>query len=485
MSVAEDARAGRSSAFDHALAPMLPTLLTVAALACLAGLFRAAAIIPLRVPLDPNEGWNAYHAMAAMAGRGLYPAPADLMINNYPPLSFYLVGWVGTLVGDQIVAGRIVSLLSFLIACGLVAAILRSARTRWQSALFAALFFAGFLLTASDYVGMDDPQLLGQALQLAAAFLVLRKPGTSAKMFFAAVLFVAGGFVKHNLFVLPLACLLWLALFDRTNARRLALCGAVLVLAGLAAFRVGSGFDLLDRLNSARSWSLSQMWSGFGAWLPFAAIPLCALGSVAVRNPKTPPVAFVAIYAGMAIPVGAALLGGAGVDVNAMFDADIALALAVGLALDNLLAKQQVLLRVTAPAFAIACALPLAIQAAAGADWREPAFWIRPMGAERALAARDIEFLRAHPGPAMCESLAYCYWSGKPASVDVFNLDQQLRSGKRDPAPLLTLIRSRRFAAIELDETDPFPLPQSFATAISRHYRVDHDDDGGTFLVPR
>jgi hypothetical protein len=85
----------------------------------------------------------------------------------------------------------------------------------------------------------------------------------------------------------------------------------------------------------------------------------------------------------------------------------------------------------------------------------------------------------------MCESLAYCYWSGKPASVDVFNLDQQLRSGKRDPAPLLTLIRSRRFAAIELDETDPFPLPQSFATAISRHYRVDHDDDGGTFLVPR
>ncbi|HEY6578872.1 MAG TPA: hypothetical protein VIY09_06080, partial [Rhizomicrobium sp.] len=82
----------RASSLDHAVAPILPVLLAVAAAACVAGFARAIAIAPLHVPLDPDEGWNAYNAVAAMAGRGLYPAASSLMVNNYPPLSFYLVG---------------------------------------------------------------------------------------------------------------------------------------------------------------------------------------------------------------------------------------------------------------------------------------------------------------------------------------------------------------------------------------------------------
>ncbi|MGH6889418.1 MAG: glycosyltransferase family 39 protein [Rhizomicrobium sp.] len=485
MSMAEGARAGRANAFEHGLAPLLPVFLGVVALACLAGVIRAAAIASLHVSLDPNEGWNAYHAAAAVAGRGLYPPPGNLMFNNYPPLSFFLIGSLGTLVGDQIVAGRIVSLLSFVLVCAFAAAILRSLRTGRQPALFSALLFAGILLIASDYVGMDDPQLLGHAVQLAAAYLVLREPRTRARLCAAAVLFVAGGFVKHNLFSLPLASLLWLAVFDLRACKRLALWSVALVLAGLVVFRAGFGFELLDRLNSARSWSVSQMWSGLGYWLPLAAVPLCGLGVLVARNPRDPRVVFVAIYAGIAILAGAVLLGGAGVDVNAMFDADMAVALAAGLALDGLLGQRQPLLRAAAPLFAIACFLPSPVLAASDADWREAAFWLHPMHNEAARAARDIEFLRAHPGPAICESLAYCYWAGKPAGVDVFNLDQQLRSGKRSSAPFLLLIRSRRFAAIELDETNPFPLPQSIATAISRNYRIDHADDEGTFFVPR
>src|ERR1700728_142178 len=109
MSIAEPVRERRMNAFDHAIAPILPVLLTVAGLGCIAGILRAAAIIPLHVSLDPNEGWNAYHAAAAMRGHGLYPGAASFMANNYPPLSFYLVGLLGQVTGDPIVAGRIVS----------------------------------------------------------------------------------------------------------------------------------------------------------------------------------------------------------------------------------------------------------------------------------------------------------------------------------------------------------------------------------------
>ncbi|HEY3779062.1 MAG TPA: glycosyltransferase family 39 protein [Rhizomicrobium sp.] len=483
MSLAEGA--GRANALHHAIAPILPVVLAAAAIASLAGVVHAVAIVPLHVPLDPDEGWNAYHAAAAVAGRGLYPRPADFMINNYPPLSFYLVGLLGTLVGDQIIAGRIVSLFSFLTLCGLVASLVRMSGASRRAAVFSMLSLSTALLVASDYVGMDDPQLLGHALQMAAMLLVVRAPRSGGNMLAAALLFVAGGFVKHNLFVLPLAALLWLALFDPRNARRFALYATALIVAGLVLFWTEFGFDLLNRLNSAREWSLAQSWSNFGTWLPFAAIPLCALSILLVRAPKGPAVAFAAIYVGIAIPVGAIFLGGAGVDVNAMFDADIALALVVGLVLDCLLAGGELASRIAGSVFVIATFLPLFVSGAANTNWRTPSFWLQPMREETALAARDIAFVRARPGPVICESLAFCYWAGKAAPVDVFNIDQQLRTRTRDPAPFLRFIQSRRYGAIELDETAPFPLPQSAEAAISRNYRLDHADDEGIFFVPR
>src|SRR5882757_8831877 len=129
------------------------------ALAVLALLARNILAIPLLVPLDPNEGWNAAHALAAIAGHALYPRadsfPGSLMVNNYPPLSFYLVGELGRLTGDPVIAGRILSLSAFVAACGGIALVLRHMERGGRARLFAVLFFAATLLIASNYVGMD------------------------------------------------------------------------------------------------------------------------------------------------------------------------------------------------------------------------------------------------------------------------------------------------------------------------------------------
>ncbi|HEX4159808.1 MAG TPA: glycosyltransferase family 39 protein [Rhizomicrobium sp.] len=473
------------SAFDHAVAPVLPILLAIAALGCLAGIVRAAAMLPLHVPLDPNEGWNAYHAAAAMSGYGLYPATGSFMINNYPPLSFYLVGLLGLLTGDQIVAGRIVALASFVCICGFAVLSVRRLGAGQQGALFSAVLLAATLFLTSDYVGMDDPQLLGHAFQLAALLLVLREPRTALRVFAASVLFVAGGFVKHNLFVLPLATGLWLALFDRRNAIRLALYGIGLAVCGLVMIRLLFGFNLLGRLASARLWSFVQFVDSFATWLPFVLVPLLGLAALVIWRPKNSSPIFVAIYAALAVAAGAFMAGGAGVDVNAMFDADIALALGAGLVLARMLEEHAPLPHLLGLTFALAALTPFAALAAQSPDWREASFWLHPMRDETALAARDIKFLRAHPGPAICESLAFCYWAGKQDPVDVFNLDQQIRTGAHDPEPLLRAISAHHFAAIELDETDPFPLPRTVQSAILYNYRIDHTNDEGTFLLPR
>jgi hypothetical protein len=47
------------------------------------------------------------------------------------------------------------------------------------------------------------------------------------------------------------------------------------------------------------------------------------------------------------------------------------------------------------------------------------------------------------------------------------------------------LFDARHFSAIELDETDPFPLPPEVQDAIRRNYRIDHSDDEGVFFVPK
>jgi len=85
----------------------------VLALLTLALLARNLLAIPVLAPLDPNEGWNAAHALALLAGHGLYPPPQNPMVNNYPPLSFTLVAGMTMVTGDAVIAGRILALLAF------------------------------------------------------------------------------------------------------------------------------------------------------------------------------------------------------------------------------------------------------------------------------------------------------------------------------------------------------------------------------------
>lgn len=467
----------------NARAVELRVMLAVLAIGCAVGLLRITSTIGLMIPFDPNEGWNAYHAAAAMGGGSPYPPPQSFLTNNYPPLSFYIVGALGRAVGDLIIAGRLVSLAAFLAVAGSVAAALRMMACSNAESVFGALVFAACLLLNSNYVGMDDPQLLGHALAMAGFLFVLRKPRNLLAIAAAGLLFTLAFFVKHNLIVLPLAVTVWLAFYDRGSALRLAIAGSAFLVVGLIAFRLIYGFGLIGVLHSARVFAAQILLVNLSSWLIWGLLPLAVGGFLFATRRNDKFVVLCALYSAISFVVGLTYFGGKGVDVNAMFDADIALALVGGLALNRLSGRGMI----HQSAIIAAYLLPLAFGLCSNfdGDWFTRDYWLHPMHDEASAAQQDIRFLRIHTGPAMCEMLAYCYWAGKVAEVDVFNTGQQFATHSESDASLIRMIGRHRFAAMQLDTLSPFALGDGVHLALDRSYRIDHTNDDGVFLIPR
>jgi hypothetical protein len=415
-------------------------------------LLRDIWIIPQHVPLDPNEGWNAAHALRL---NQLYPSPGGWMINNYPPLSFYLAAVIAHITGDAVVAGRVISLLSFAAAAIAIATASRLMGTGRRAACAAALFFAAVLLVASDYVAMDDPQLLGHAIQLGGLLLALRGRSLPAALLFAVALFV-----KHNLLALPVATGLWLCTQNRRAGLTFITTGLVACGAGLLAFHAAFGTSLLAQLASPRLSSLTNITVALRGlwWAPLPALAIIAIAPGRARS-------FVLIYGVAALALGLVFSAGDGVDANAFFDLAIALSLALGLAVDR------------KPLFALAALAPAIFLALHFHD--NNYFYTRDFAQQ---SARDIAFVRTQPGPALCDQLSLCQWAGKTAQVDVFNVGEAIRTGARDPAPLVRAIAQHRFGVIQLQDLDA--LGPQVRGSIAAHYRVHHTNDNGSFLTP-
>lgn len=456
-------------------------ILTAAlALGCALAFVHVVSVIGFKVPFDPNEGWNAAFTGMVLHGGSPYPAAGSFLVNNYPPLSFYVVAALTGPTGDAIVAGRIVALVGLIaIALGIAQATRQMGGTRLQSA-FAALFFTAGLMLTSDYAGMDDPQLLGQAVAMGGLLLALREPRTPRAMVGAALLFVIAFFIKHNLVVLPAALAAWLVLADRRHAPVFILSGIVFLLIGLGLFREIFGVSLFSQIASARSYAFANIWIGLRQWLPWSAIPLAGAVALFVVARHDRHAVFCVLYTAIAVAAGLYFLGGAGVDANARFDADVALALCAGVLVSRL--DAPLWRNLTAGLYAIP---PLIGLWSLDADWRSTDYWLHPMAEERHAAATEIALIRAARGPVLCETLSLCYWAGKPAEVDVFNIGQAFATGARSDDGLAAAIARRHYVLIEFEQLDPFPLTPKIRQALNADYRTVLDGDDGMFFAPR
>ncbi len=413
--------------------------------------------IPLQIPINYNEGWNAgFDSRAVSPGAGpLYPGADSLVFNNYPPLGFFIVGAAGRFVfGDMIIAGRVVALVALLATAGLVGLCVRQLGGSLRAGAAAALLLLLLVSTFSrSYVAMDDPQWLAHALQLASLALLLRGGATHRlragtlpfrQIVAAALLMVMGGFVKHNLVALPLALTLWLAWLNPRAAAIWLVAAGTAAGAGLglmaALFGHVAFFDILQHRRVFRLHLLTNAIGGVAPLLPMAAVTAAWLR----RRWSGDGARLATLFACIALPTGVAQRIGEGVNYNAHFETIVALCIGFGLALTSL---PGVTRRRGLPGPASLCVFA-ALPVLGAMPWHLPAAWhdVTRRAARQAAWQPMIQYLAASAGPVGCETQSLCYWAGKPFRLDVFNLTQHMMT-----APVRALTPEGAFTLLEYE----------------------------------
>ena len=479
----------------------------ILAACALAGVLEPVVSLFRYIPRDYNEGWNAYWADVAWHGGQLYPPIDSSVANNYPPVSFYVVGALGHLFGDSIFAGRMVAIVSLSVVAVNIGLWLRICRIERSIAVFAAtLFVTAFVEYAPVYVALDDPQLLAHAMILTATTILWRFNFTQWALVIASVLMVLGGMTKHLLIPLPIAVTVWIAIYrkERLGAWLLTSLTTLTVAAALVWLLFGSPF--IHDLRSARVYSKlsarkhSIEYLGAMSLVLIAAAPaVLALTSRFSSQGLRQNALLIMIYAVIGTLIGVLAAGGAGVDRNAFFDLLIPACLAIGVTLEYLRSRPAILfvrgsgVRGSGnPVLMAIVAISLTAQYATQAADRWPENWrlVKQVDLREAQALDDIRAIRAvgHDAAA-CEMVALCYWAGSAFTVDLFNYGQKLRTGAVQVASCPNVFLRGPVHLLQLDSPRPdlltFRLPRSCNDLIARNYGPTRVSPYGTLMWRR
>jgi hypothetical protein len=453
--------------------------------------------LPLQIPKDYNEGWNAFHALEVANSKPLYPGPSELYTNNYPPFSFYIMAILGYMLGDYIVAGRIMALVSFIIVGINIGLITRHLGVSIATAIFSGLLFISYASAYSThYIAMNDPQWLAHALATTGLLVFLYRDDSKRSLILSASLIFAAGMTKNLLIPLPFAITMWLFIYDRPRFYIWIIVGSVLSLSSMALCYLAYGSNFFyDVLAAPRHYEINSLISGLykNRWL-LTMISAPVLLALVDNRPES---RLLIIYAFASVAWGSFVLGGDGVDVNALFDFVIASSVAAGLTV-NVLAQRFAGVGRLAMRFCVMSMLSLPIVMATTPRIIRNT-WAYLQRVDDETYAGDIRYLVGFQGAAMCEDLALCYWAGKRFEVDFFNTGQKLSVGTTGVAErILDDIANKRFAVIQVYGESPGQglvvpeynlLPGYVWNKILANYRVDRRSKyspwrRGFFLIP-
>jgi Dolichyl-phosphate-mannose-protein mannosyltransferase len=417
--------------------------------AILAAVFLAWPLwrIGFAIEIGRNEPWNAWFIDAVLNGAPLYPNPDELIVNNYPPLSFYITALASKLTGDTIVAGRLISLVSAFAVSGAAGLCIRA-----LGGSPAAGAFGGFWLLATlshfftRYVGVNDPSLLGLALMVLGLALFLDRVRAGRAVGPAIALMVVAGFTKHNMPAFPLAALIWLAMNDKRAALRATVFAAGLCAAGLLLCAVVYGPNFAAQMLMPREISIKHVLSTLNK-LQWIAPALLIWGLWAWPNRKAPAAKFTALLAGLSLVSGLFQAAGAGVVYNAYFEAAVASAIAVALAFEGI-GSTAIAKRFGTGALQTAIIAVLVLRLLLSQQL-EP-YLVLASSPFRAESQQNLDALNAEiariksiPGPVSCSIMTVCYRAGKAFVYDAFWMDQLVAKDKWTKEAVEQAVRDR------------------------------------------
>jgi hypothetical protein len=476
---ADSASTDRGAGLERAALVIAAIGIAVATLLALASILIS---IPSHVSLNYNEGWNAYHVVHLQRGWPLYPV-AGWFPNTYPPLSFYLVAWASA-ARDPIVVGREISIAAFAAWTGALVPMARRLGAAHRDAWTAAALFAVTMTLYTQYVGIDDPELLGHAVQALGLTLLLKDATNARRAALAAAACASALFVKQTLVVAPAACAIWLSTVDRRSAWWFVVMFAAAAAVGGAASIAAFGPVFIVDLLAPRAYVPLRALGKTALWTARLAAPIAIALVMSRRSSRDAGVRFCTIYAAIAALAGAILSGGDGINANVWFDAIAALSLMSALALTASRRSPAVRDRAhTRLMLALAVAPLVAAILPSARVWQPANGWFGTRG-NRDAAAADVAFLTQHDGRALCEELALCFWAGKRVEADIFHVREQMLLGLPAAAELARLVDARTFSVIQLN-VDGRALGDEFTHALERGYTVARTAAGRRLYVPR
>lgn len=437
-------------------------LLTIAALAMLWPTYRAF----FKVVISCNEGWNAFFGAAAIQTGTPYPRPEQLITNNYPPLSFYFVGYLGSLLGDLILAGRLISLLSVLLLGLFIGKLIKQLGGNSRDAIVGGAFFIATMgLFFKQYVGQNDPQLLAQCIMLGGVLLFLKALAQERTPWAGLAVMVIAGFFKHNIIMLPLSVLLWLLL---RGEKKMFAKSLLLALSFMAAgFMLCSwvyGHDFFFNFFPPRRILFSKAPLAF-LDLSCVLLPATAAFSVLWKKRDNQGALLILIMIVVGTIVTFLQRIGSGVSINSQFDFNIALAAAVGLAFhflsDSSLSWKKISQETLQLSFLLVLLLPFLC---APELHHLPCLFSRSFYQEARrrenIVLQEVQRIHDIPGDVFCEN-SICYRAGKPFAVDFFNTNERIKTGKLSPFVVTDRIAHHLLTKVICNPDITWPSPQA------------------------
>jgi hypothetical protein len=433
-----------------------------------------------------NEGWNAYNAVAAVH-HNLYPLKYGWTTVNYPFLSFYVIGSLSRFLGDPVMIGRLLSLVSFLMSCVLVSLIVKKLTGCWGPAVFGVSFcLALFNAMAPQYIGADDPQMLAQPFFLLGLFLYLRSSASNWMVFAIVALLMVGGNIKHSLLGVPIALFIDLLVVSRAKAARFVLFGVVLLTASIAINLYVGGPFFISQILAPRQYTMYKMLSSSVKLIPLS-IFLIISSAWAITHLRSNRFRVIAIYFLASFLIGIAFYGGDGVGVNIFFDGFVAISIIMGIFLHSVWQLKIPHLLTGSP---WRCVVPLLILN--GPFWSSPVHSLRSLSASEEQFKADVSFLSAQSGPAVCENLLLCFYAHKPYEIDPFNSKSLFKLKKLDSQIMVQRVARKEFGAIEMimPATEEMhqsmtTFPEDFLNAVDQYYRISRQDSDCVIYIPR
>jgi hypothetical protein len=439
------------------------------------------------------DGWNVYNALRIVQHVPLYGAKYAWTTVNYPALSFYVNAYLTRFTHSYLLTGRLISLFSLALSSVLIGSIIRKLTGSHAAAFFGGFFcLALFCTVATRFVGMNEPQMFAEVFFLTGLLMYISNSPTLGRITIVAILFILGGNIKHNPLEFPIVVFIDLCLRSRRKAIQFVLLSVVLLGASIMLnIKLGGPF-FVSNLLSPRAYSffggivdfLGNYWP---ILLPFVIACIWVKMNWGDKRRR-----LICIFFVVSLIVDVSIAGGIGISINTYFGNFFAISIIMGFVLydawqpsSNFLIHHPIWRRRIPLILFVSLLLPMSLS---GYFW----FWngLKKMPELQRRFDAEAAFVRAQPGPAICESLLRCYYADKPEVFEPFNSTRLISAHKLDSTEIVHKIEAHQYGAIQLHgpvgslERPNERFPNDVLDAIGLHYVLSIDDPDCAIYVP-